>query len=117
MHLRIPALGQAADPAPAGPAALQRADADLRLRRLRRADRRLTAGLHRLVDLGHHLAFNIAGDFTLSTGLGLDPLRVLIVPALGGLVLGLGAYVMRRFRSATWSIRSRPMPCTAAACR
>jgi CIC family chloride channel protein len=58
----------------------------------------LVAGLHLLVDWLHHVAFNIAGDHTLSTGIGIDPNRILIVPALGGLILGLGALVMRRYR-------------------
>src|ERR1044071_4217610 len=59
----------------------------------------LVAGLHWLVDWLHHVAFNIAGDFTLSTGIGIDSNRILIVPALGGLALGVGALVMRRYRS------------------
>ena len=58
----------------------------------------LIAGLHRLVDLVHTLAFNLSGGFTLSTGLGIDPMRILIVPAVGGLVLGIGVVVMRRLR-------------------
>src|ERR1041384_4287917 len=47
----------------------------------------LVAGLHWLVDRLHHLAFNINGDHNLSAGIGIDPDRILIVPALGGLVL------------------------------
>jgi len=58
----------------------------------------LTTGLHHLVDLAHSLIFAIAGHHTLSTGIGLDLQRVLIVPAIGGLVLGLAVYVMRRIR-------------------
>ena len=58
----------------------------------------LVAGLHRLVDLLHQLGFDVAGDHSLSTGIGVDPWRILIVPAAGGLVLGLGALIMRRFR-------------------
>ncbi|MBS0523199.1 MAG: chloride channel protein [Proteobacteria bacterium] len=57
-----------------------------------------TIGLHRLVDLAHTLIFNIAGDHTLSSGIGVDPQRVMIVPALGGLILGLSVMIMRRVR-------------------
>jgi CIC family chloride channel protein len=57
----------------------------------------LVAGLHRLVDLGHELAFNISGGHSLSTGLGVDMERVLYVPVIGGLLLGLSAVVMRYF--------------------
>ena len=59
----------------------------------------LTAGLHTSVDLIHRFAFNIAGPETLSTGIGVDTQRILMVPAIGGLALGLAALVMRRFRS------------------
>ncbi|HEY2416866.1 MAG TPA: chloride channel protein, partial [Steroidobacteraceae bacterium] len=58
----------------------------------------LTAGLHELVDAIHHVVFNIGGDHSLSAGIGVDPDRILIVPALGGLVLGIGAIIMRRYR-------------------
>jgi CIC family chloride channel protein len=58
----------------------------------------LVAGLHRLVDLLHHLAFNIQGDHSLSTGIGVDPQRVLLIPVLGGLVLGVTTLILRRFR-------------------
>jgi CIC family chloride channel protein len=59
----------------------------------------MVAGLHRLVDLGHELAFNISGGHGLSTGLGVDMERVLYVPVLGGLLLGLSAVIMRYFGS------------------
>jgi len=58
----------------------------------------LIAGLRRFVDFVHRIVFNLSGDHTLSTGLGVDPLRILIVPAIGGLAIGLGALIMRRFR-------------------
>src|SRR5262249_32857762 len=58
----------------------------------------LVAGLHSMVDVLHRVIFNIQGDFTLSSGIGIDPERILIVPAIGGLLLGIGAMVMRRFR-------------------
>lgn len=56
----------------------------------------LIAGLHRMVDLVHSLAFHLSGGGTLSTGLGVDPTSILIVPAAGGLALGVGVAVMRR---------------------
>src|SRR5258708_30582348 len=59
----------------------------------------LVAGLHWLVDFLHQVGFAVSGDHSLSTGIGVDPMRVMIVPAAGGLVLGLGALIMRRFRS------------------
>src|SRR5688572_15343808 len=58
----------------------------------------LTAGLHHLVDWAQRLVFNIAGSHTLSTGIGIDLQRILLVPVLGGLVLGLGVVLMRRLR-------------------
>ncbi len=59
----------------------------------------MVAGLHRLVDVLHRLCFNISGDHMLSTGIGVDPERVLIVPTVGGLLIGISALVMRRIRS------------------
>jgi CIC family chloride channel protein len=59
----------------------------------------LVSGLHRLVDLGHELAFNLTGGRSLSTGIGIDMERVLYVPVAGGLLLGLSAVVMRYFRA------------------
>jgi CIC family chloride channel protein len=59
----------------------------------------LVAGLHWMVDFLHQVGFQVSGDHSLSTGLGVDPWRILIVPAAGGLVLGLGALVMRRYRA------------------
>jgi CIC family chloride channel protein len=60
----------------------------------------LTIGLHRLIDVAHHLIFNIAGGHTLSSGIGVDFDRVMIVPAAGGLVLGVAVILMRRIRPA-----------------
>jgi CIC family chloride channel protein len=57
----------------------------------------LIAGLHKLVDWGHLLAFNITGGHSLSAGIGIDMERVLYVPVIGGLLLGLSAVVMRYF--------------------
>ncbi|CAN5732631.1 chloride channel protein [soil metagenome] len=58
----------------------------------------LVAGLHGLVNLLHQMAFRLSADHSLSTGIGIDPQRLLVVPLLGGLVLGLAALIMRRFR-------------------
>ncbi len=59
----------------------------------------MVAGLHKLVDVIHEYAFNITGGHSLSTGIGIDPQRILIVPVAGGLLLGLSALVMRYFRA------------------
>lgn len=59
----------------------------------------LVAGVHWLVDFLHQTGFRLAVDHSLSTGIAVDPQRILIVPLIGGLVLGLSALVVRRFRS------------------
>ena len=50
-----------------------------------------------LVQLLHKLDFAIAGNARLSTGIGIDHARILLVPAIGGLVLGLLALAAQRF--------------------
>jgi len=55
------------------------------------------AVLRALVQFLHQVDFAIAGGGLLSSGEGVDPTRILIVPALGGLILGLLALVARRF--------------------
>ena len=60
----------------------------------------VVSGLRGAVDLAHQAGFNLPEGLRLSAGIGADPLRVLIVPALGGLALGLAALVVRRFRTA-----------------
>jgi CIC family chloride channel protein len=57
----------------------------------------LVAGLHRLIDILHQLSFNLPPGESLSTGVGVDLLRVLFVPVLGGLALGAGALAVRHF--------------------
>ena len=57
----------------------------------------LVAGVHSLVDFLHQIGFRLSADHSLSTGIDVDPLRILIIPALGGLVLGLSALIVRRF--------------------
>lgn len=59
----------------------------------------LVAGLHWLIDLLQHIAFRLPADYGLSAGIGIDPQRMLVVPLIGGLVLGLSALIVRRFRS------------------
>ena len=56
------------------------------------------AGLKRAIDLAHHLSFGLAPGSSLSAGVGVDPLRVLFVPAFGGLLLGVGALIVQRYR-------------------
>jgi CIC family chloride channel protein len=76
-----------------------------------------TAGLHEFVDLAHRVIFRIAGSHSLSTGIGIDVGRVLWVPALGGLILGLGVIVMRRVRPTEVVDPIEANACTAGACR
>jgi hypothetical protein len=47
----------------------------------------MVAGLHTLVDVTHRFAFNLSTHSLLSAGIGIDPQRILIVPAVGGLAL------------------------------
>ncbi len=55
--------------------------------------------IRNLVQLLHKLDFSISGNSLLSTGIGIDHARILIVPALGGLVLGILALAAQRFGS------------------
>ena len=59
----------------------------------------LVAGLRWLVDFLHLVGFNLSEGRTLSTGIGVDPRRILIVPVIGGLVIGLSAIIMRKLRT------------------
>ena len=58
----------------------------------------LVAAVRSGIDLLHHLSFRVAGGHSLSAGIGVDPYRVLIVPALGGLLLGIAALIVQRYR-------------------
>jgi CIC family chloride channel protein len=58
----------------------------------------LVGGLHSLVDYLHRVLFNVTGQYGLSTGIGVDAERILVVPVACGLLLGLGAVVLRRLR-------------------
>ncbi|HEX3808533.1 MAG TPA: chloride channel protein [Rhizomicrobium sp.] len=59
----------------------------------------LVEGVRRLVIWLHFIDFNLHHEATLSAGIGINHLRLLIVPALGGLLLGAIALLVRRFRS------------------
>lgn len=59
----------------------------------------IVAIIHGTVLLFHRVNFAISGNNLLSTGIGVDRVRILIVPALGGLVLGALAILARRYRS------------------
>jgi CIC family chloride channel protein len=55
------------------------------------------AAIRALVQFLHRVDFAIAGGGLLSTGMHLDPIRILFVPALGGLFLGAFALVTAKF--------------------
>ena len=59
----------------------------------------LVAGLRRLIELLHRASFRLPPHAYLSTGIGVDTTRILFVPLLGGLALGIAALVMRRYRA------------------
>jgi chloride channel protein, CIC family len=48
----------------------------------------------------HRIDFAIAGNSLLSSGIGVDRFRIMIVPALGGLLLGGLGLLVRRYRGA-----------------
>jgi CIC family chloride channel protein len=58
----------------------------------------LVSGVHWLVDFLHQTAFRLSNGLSLSTGIGVDSQRILTVPLICGLVLGLAALIVRRFR-------------------
>ena len=60
----------------------------------------VVVAMHGLVLVLHRVDFAISGDNLLSSGIGVDAVRILIVPALGGLLLGAAALVTRRYRAA-----------------
>ncbi len=51
-----------------------------------------------LLQLLHHLAFGVAFDARLSDATGIPQLRVLAMPILGGMLVGLAAALLRRWR-------------------
>jgi len=54
--------------------------------------------LRELLDVVHHWTFGIPIERHLSEGVGLDPWRIMLVPVLGGLVVGVMAIVIRAVR-------------------
>ena len=56
----------------------------------------LVEAVHVLVTWLHKIDFLLPGDVRLSEGTDIDTLRILIVPALGGLLLGGSAWLLRR---------------------
>ncbi|MEJ0070353.1 MAG: chloride channel protein [Pseudomonadota bacterium] len=54
--------------------------------------------LRDLLDLIHHWTFLIPAERHLSEAVGLDPWRVMLVPCLGGLVVGLVSITIRKLR-------------------
>src|SRR5689334_2105559 len=59
----------------------------------------LVSGLHRGITLLHTLAFDLPDGAALSTGIGVSVPRILFVPLVGGLLIGLAALIVRRYRS------------------
>ena len=59
----------------------------------------VTNYLRLFVDLSHKLIFNLPKHVALSMGTATDHWRLIFVPAIGGLVLGLGAWIVRRYRA------------------
>src|ERR1700742_247234 len=59
----------------------------------------ITNYLRLLVDLLHKINFELPKHIRLSTGLATDHWRLLLVPAIGGLLLGIGAWIARRYRA------------------
>jgi chloride channel protein, CIC family len=60
----------------------------------------VVTAMHSFVLFLHRIDFAISGDNLLSTGIGVDRIRILFVPAIGGLLLGAAAVFMRRYRTA-----------------
>ena len=59
----------------------------------------LVAILRRFIDLLHRVSFDLTSSQSLSTGIGVNQGRILVVPVLGGLAIGLAAYVVSRYRT------------------
>jgi CIC family chloride channel protein len=58
----------------------------------------ITAVLRNGVQFFHRVDFALSGSTLLSAGIGVDRFRIVVVPALGGLLLGALALLTRRFR-------------------
>jgi len=59
----------------------------------------VTDGLRQLIDALHRFSFALSRHALLSTGLHVDKTRILLVPAIGGLIIGGLALLGRRYRS------------------
>lgn len=59
----------------------------------------VTNYLRLFVDLAHKLIFNLPKHVALSAGMAADHWRLMLVPAIGGLILGVGAWLVRRYRA------------------
>ncbi|HEY2034273.1 MAG TPA: chloride channel protein [Rhizomicrobium sp.] len=59
----------------------------------------VTNYLRLFIDLAHKLIFNLPKHVALSAGTGADHWRLMFVPAIGGLILGIGAWIVRRYRA------------------
>lgn len=59
----------------------------------------VVVGMHASVTLLHRFDFAIIGNQLLSTGIGVSRVRILFVPAAGGLLLGGVAVLARRYRA------------------
>jgi CIC family chloride channel protein len=59
----------------------------------------MVAAMRAFVLFAHRLDFAISGYELLSSGIGVDRMRIMLVPALGGLALGGAVVVVRRFRA------------------
>ncbi|MGB8366420.1 MAG: chloride channel protein [Rhizomicrobium sp.] len=59
----------------------------------------VVAAMRGSVVLLHRIDFAIAGGQLLSSGIGIDRIRIMLVPALGGLLLGGLAVLARRYRA------------------
>src|SRR5690348_3734223 len=53
----------------------------------------LVSGLHRGIEMLHTLAFDLPPGAALSTGIGVSVPRILFVPLIGGLLIGLAALI------------------------
>jgi CIC family chloride channel protein len=65
----------------------------------------------------HILLFGLHSDALLSEQYVLKTPSLALLPALGGVLMGLSIVLARRFRTRPPIDRSKPMPCMAAACR
>src|SRR4030081_2868813 len=65
----------------------------------------------------HQLFFDIPSGTRLSASAAIDPLHALLVPTIGGLLLGIAGLLLARWDRNASSIRSRRMRCAAGGCR